>query len=154
MEWFYPTSHTGHGQQPPFPLDQLLSSLVHKAKSCVSSWGSRLGAPNPAVSPCPAPPPCFPKKLIQPRGIFLLDYLLPAGWRQSGWGAGASPSSCCPQALLCSRAGMSAPTPVWGSKGSSSCQGVCSKSSYWELDFRCHTLAHQQFQLRLILSLV
>lgn len=61
-----------------------------------------LGTPNPAVSPCSAPPPRSPKKLFQPRGMFLFNDLLPA--------RGTEPlaSSCCPQAQIFSRAAIKA----------------------------------------------
>lgn len=127
MEKFYLTNHTGHEQQPPFPPDPPPSSGSCNAKSCVPKQGSRPVPPNPTQSPCPSPPPCFPKKLVQPQGFILVDDLLPSGWRQTGWGAESAPSHC-PQALLCPGAGISAPAPAWGSKDLSSHQWVCSET--------------------------
>lgn len=154
MEWFCPTSHTGHGQQPPFPQDQPLSSGCHNTKSCVPSQGSSLGAPNPAVPPCPAPPPCFPKKFSSPRAYscWMISFLL-AGGSQDGEEE-PLPLPAAPKPRF-------APGQVWVLQLLSGvarvplhARGFALKFSYWELDFRCLTHAHQQFQLRLDLGLV
>lgn len=80
MERFYPTSHQSHRQWTTtiFPAGP---AGCHNAERCVSSQGSRLDAPNPAASPCPAPPQCFPQKWVQP-GVYscrMMSFLLAGG---------------------------------------------------------------------------
>lgn len=125
MGWVCPTSLTDHGLGLHFPNEPAMNSGCCDAMSSVPKQGSRLGASNPAASPCPAPPPCFHKKLVHPQGIFLLDELLPAVWRECERKAWASASSSCSQVLLWPRTGMSATAPAWDMKDCSSCLVSC-----------------------------
>lgn len=129
MGWVCPTSHRDHGQGLSFPNGPAMSSGCCDAKTSVPSQGLRLGASNPVASPCPAPPPCFHKKLVQPQGIFLLDDLLHAGWRKGEHEP--LPLPAVPKPCFAPGQGLSAKALVWAIKGCSSLLTSC---------FEIHTL--------------